>query len=84
MLSQPPAIHNRTNVEIVLYRTTLPIRGCRGPLWPTLPLNITIIILNTSVIIESSLWSTLPLSITIYSGQFFRCPFYQNNLKQSF
>ncbi len=47
-----PAIHYRTNVDIVPYRTTLPICGYRGPLWPTLPLSITIIILNTSVIIE--------------------------------
>ncbi len=29
-------IHNRTNVEIVLYRTTLTLCGYRGPLWPTL------------------------------------------------
>ncbi len=41
MLSQP---QYRTYVEIVLYRITLPICGHRGPLWPTLRLNIDIII----------------------------------------
>ncbi len=37
-------IHNHTNAEIVLYRSTLPMCDCRVPLWPTLPLKIIIII----------------------------------------
>ncbi len=44
-------IHNRTNVEIVLYRITLPICGYQGPLWPTLPLNIIITIIIIIIII---------------------------------
>ncbi len=36
----PPLIHNPTNVEIVLYRITLPIWGYGGPFSPTIPLNI--------------------------------------------
>ncbi len=39
-------IHNRANVEIVLFRITLPICGCQGPLWSTLPLSIFFIIIN--------------------------------------
>ncbi len=39
-------IHNRSNVEIVLCRITLPVCGYRGPLWPTLPVNIIINIIN--------------------------------------
>ncbi len=37
-------IQNLTNGEIVLYRINLHVCGYRGPLWPTRPLNIIIII----------------------------------------
>ncbi len=44
-------IHNRPNVEIALYRITLPLCGYRGPLWSTLPLKITTTIIIIIIII---------------------------------